>query len=76
MQANQPQTLSETLRQAIVASKMPLLSLQQATGVQRASIKRFIRHERSIRLDKADKLAAYFGLALQPIKAKAKQKGR
>lgn len=47
-------------------------AIERETGVQRLSIVRFIRGEQSIRLDVADKLAAYFGLALQPIKAKKK----
>ena len=34
--------------------------------VRRASISRFVRGERSLRLDAADKLAAYFGLVLVP----------
>ena len=56
----------------IIASKIPLLTLANETGVQRLSIGRFIRGTNSLRLDIADKLAAYFGLALQPIKAKKK----
>jgi plasmid maintenance system antidote protein VapI len=57
-------TMSEILRQAIINSGLPLLRIEQDTGVQRASISRFVRGERSLRLDLADKLAAYFGLEL------------
>jgi plasmid maintenance system antidote protein VapI len=57
--------ITDLLRETIIASKLPLLKLQKETGVKRASIMRFIRGEQSLRLDIADKLAAYFGLALQ-----------
>jgi plasmid maintenance system antidote protein VapI len=56
--------ITDLLRETIIASKLPLLTLQQETGVKRASIMRFIRGRNSIRLDIADKLAAYFELKL------------
>ena len=58
--------LAEPLKQAIVESGLPLLTLEQRTGVLRANIMRFVRGETSMRLDNADKLAAYLGLSLQP----------
>jgi plasmid maintenance system antidote protein VapI len=58
--------MTDTLRRAILDSGLPLLRIAQDTGVQRASISRFIRGERSLRLDLADKLAAYFELRLRP----------
>jgi plasmid maintenance system antidote protein VapI len=64
--------ISDVLRQAIIDSCLPLLRVEQDTGVQRASISRFVRGERSLRLDMADRLAVYFGLTLTPIK---KRKG-
>jgi plasmid maintenance system antidote protein VapI len=64
-------TMSEVLRQAIADSGIALIALERATGVDRASIRRFQRGERSLRLDKADKLAAHFGLELR-----MKRKGR
>ena len=69
-----PAPITDLLRETIIASKLPLLTLQEETGVKRASIMRFIRDEQSLRLDIADKLAAYFGLELQPIKPKRKGK--
>ena len=72
MKNTPPLPITDLLRETIIASKIPLLTLEQETGVQRASIGRFIRGTNSLRLDVADKLAAYFGLALQPIKAKKK----
>lgn len=45
-------------------SKLPLLVIERETGVKRQSIMWFVRGERSLRLDMADKLAAYFGMTL------------
>ena len=56
--------MSDVLRQTIRESKIPLLALSLATGVQRASISRFLDQSQSLRLDCADKLAAHFGLVL------------
>lgn len=60
------QTLSHVLRRTIADSGIPLLRLEQETGVQRMSIARFLRGECSLVLGNADKLAAYFGLELKP----------
>lgn len=57
-------TMSDVLRQAIRDGGLPLLRLAQETGVARASLTRFVRGQRSLRLDCADKLAAYFDLTL------------
>lgn len=59
-------TMSDVLRQAIVESGKPLIALERETGIQRMSLSRFVRGKNSLRLDLADKLAAYFGLELQP----------
>ena len=64
-------TMSETLKEAIAESAMAHIAIERATGVKRASIMRFMRGETSLRLDMADKLAAYFGLELRP-----RRKGR
>jgi hypothetical protein len=58
-------TLSDVLRRAIRDSGEPLLTLEQKTGVVRASIRRFVAGERSLRLDRADALAAHLGLELR-----------
>jgi plasmid maintenance system antidote protein VapI len=58
-------TLTEVLRRAIVDSRKPYIALERETGVARASIMRFVRGDHSLRLDKADRLAAYFGLELR-----------
>ena len=60
----QPPTMSDTLRETIRESGIPLLTLAEATGVQRASIGRFLNESQSLRLDCADKLARHFGLVL------------
>ncbi len=56
--------MSDVLRQTIRESEIPLLTLSKATGVQRASIGRFLNESQSLRLDCADKLAAHFELVL------------
>ena len=56
--------ITDLLRDTIVKSGVPLLVLERETGVVRASIRRFISGRQSIRLDMADKLAAYYGLKL------------
>jgi plasmid maintenance system antidote protein VapI len=58
-------SMSEILRQAVRDSGLPLLRIAQAAGVERASLSRFVRGERTLRLDMADRLAAYFGLELR-----------
>lgn len=60
--------ISDLLRRTIVESGTPLLQIEQATGVHRASISRFVRGLNSLRLDMADRLAEYFGLELRTAK--------
>jgi plasmid maintenance system antidote protein VapI len=64
-------SISEALRRAIVECGLSHNAIAKATGVQRASIDRFVNGERTLRLDKADALAAYFNLETRP-----KPKGR
>jgi plasmid maintenance system antidote protein VapI len=47
-----------------VKSGVSYKALSRETGVARASIQRFVDGRQSIRLDMADRLAAYFGLKL------------
>ena len=61
---NQDETMSEILRRAIRDSGKALIAIERETGVQRMSISRFLRGDTSLYLDKAEKLAAYFGLVL------------
>jgi plasmid maintenance system antidote protein VapI len=57
--------ISDPLRHAIIDSGVSYSTLQRETGVARASIMRFVERRNSLRLDMADRLAAYLGLALQ-----------
>jgi plasmid maintenance system antidote protein VapI len=57
-------TLSAVLRDVIVESGISYKALSRDTGVARASIQRFVDGRQSIRLDMADRLAAFFGLEL------------
>jgi plasmid maintenance system antidote protein VapI len=56
--------ISDLLRRTIVDSGISYNALQKETGVTRGSIMRFVRGDQSIRLDMADRLAAYFRLRL------------
>lgn len=73
-------TMSDVLRQTILEAEVPLLVLERDTGVQRASLRRFLRRETSLHLDIADRLATYFGLKLVPTrkttKAASRRKGK
>ena len=57
--------MTEALRRAIAESGLPLQRIEKLTGVKRASIMRFIAGRQSLRLDKADDLAAYFGFQIK-----------
>ena len=63
--------LTDGLRRAITGSGLSFKRLEKETGVLRQSLMKFVRGEQSLRLDAADRLAAYFGLELRP-----KRKGR
>jgi plasmid maintenance system antidote protein VapI len=65
---SKPAPITDLLRRTIVESGIPYLKIEQATGIHRASISRFVTGERSLRLDVADKLAEYLGLELRPRK--------
>jgi len=63
--------LRQTISQAVASGRTNYKALERETGVIRASIMRFVRGSQSLRLDLADRLAAYFGLELR-----TKKKGR
>ena len=65
-----PTTMTDALKQAIEESGLTVLEIERATSVKRASVLRFMRGETSLRLDIADRLAAYFGLAVVKRKGK------
>jgi hypothetical protein len=62
--------LTGPLQRAIRESGESIYMLAQRTGIARMSLARFATGERSLRLDKAGKLTAYFGLQLRPAKRK------
>jgi plasmid maintenance system antidote protein VapI len=63
-------TISNVLRKTIRESGIPLLVIERETGVARGSVMRFVRGDQSLRLDIADKLAAYFGLKVSAAKGR------
>ena len=66
MNASHPKApISDLLRRTIAESGVSYNALQKEAGVARASIMRFVRGDQSLRLDVADRLAAYFDLELR-----------
>ena len=67
--AEDPEPISDLLRRTILeavgARRTNYKALERETGVTRASIMRFVKGTQSLRLDKADRLAAFFGLELR-----------
>ena len=57
-------TMTEALREAIAESELSFKALERETGVLRQSLMKFAADEQSLRLDAADKLAKFFGLAV------------
>lgn len=69
-------TVTDVLRTALneaIDGGSSFREVERETGIVRQSLMPFARGEQSLRLDKADKLAAYFGLELKPV---SKRKGR
>jgi plasmid maintenance system antidote protein VapI len=64
MKRRQYDSLTEALKDAIEESGTYLLTLEQETGVQRASISRFLRGSQTLRLDIAERLMKHFGLVV------------
>ena len=57
--------MTEVLRRAVRESGQSIYAIAKATGIVQESLSRFVRGKQSLRLDKADALAAYFGLQLK-----------
>jgi plasmid maintenance system antidote protein VapI len=64
--------MTKTLHKAVRASGLSLYAIAAATGLKRPSLSRFMSGKQSLRLDMADKLAAYFGLELKPATRRRK----
>jgi ribosome-binding protein aMBF1 (putative translation factor) len=70
MRKKMPKSISQVLREEISSSGLSLQTLANETGVERASLSRFMRGERTLRLDMASKVAGYFDLELVKRKKK------
>ena len=57
-------TMTESLREALNQAES-FNSVERNTGVTRQSLMKFARGEQSLRLDKADILAEYFGIEVR-----------
>ena len=67
MRKNKPKpTLTDVLRTAIEQSGVTRYRIAKETEIPESHLGRFVRGEMSVRLDKADRLAAYLGLRLAP----------
>ncbi|MGL4511529.1 MAG: helix-turn-helix domain-containing protein [Lacipirellulaceae bacterium] len=64
MADKQPPTMTEVLRDALLSDPRSFAEVSRQTGITRQSLMPFARGERSLRLDLADKLAAFYGLEL------------
>jgi len=49
-----------------------LYEVAKSTGLQQASLWRFMRGEQSLRLDLADRLANYFGVECRRVRSRRK----
>lgn len=58
--------MTEVLKAAINKSGLTQYKIARDTGVLATALGRFMRGESSLRLDKAERLAAYLGLRLVP----------
>ena len=67
-------SLTEQLRDAIESSGLTLYRIAKDAGIPYAVLHRFATSERQVRLDQADKLAAYFSMRLtRPVKPKGRK---
>ncbi|MGD9646977.1 MAG: helix-turn-helix domain-containing protein [Pirellulales bacterium] len=59
-----PTTLSQILRQRLIASGIPHKRIEREAGVSRDALRRLVNGELSMRLRNVDTLARYLGLEL------------
>jgi hypothetical protein len=62
-----PDSLSETLKEAIRHSKLSVYQIAKDAGVSQIVLSRFLSGERDIRMATADRVAAVLGLQLRGI---------
>lgn len=67
-------TFTEALIKAIEASTETRYAIAVGSGVDHAVLRRFMRRERDIKLQTADKLASYLGIKTTLLRAKRKRK--
>ncbi|MCK4340737.1 MAG: hypothetical protein KAY37_03315 [Phycisphaerae bacterium] len=60
-------TITKLLREALAGAES-FAAVERATGVKRQSLMKFARGEQSLRLDIADRLAAYFGIECRRVR--------
>jgi plasmid maintenance system antidote protein VapI len=60
-------TITKALQEAM-KSYGSVYAVARDSGLHQAQLQRFANDERSLRLDTADRLAAFFKLELQPVK--------
>lgn len=63
--------MTDLLKRALSEAES-LRAVERATGVKNPSMVRFLQGKQSLRLDMADKLAAYFGIECR----RTRRKGR
>jgi hypothetical protein len=67
-------TMTEALRKAVRDSGLSMYAVAKGSGLELQSLLRFMREEQSLRLDKADQLAEFFGLEV--VKRKGGRRGK
>jgi len=60
--------MTELIREALADWDEPIRAVARATGLDHASLLRFLRGERSLRLDLADRLAAHLGIESRRVR--------
>ena len=68
------QPMTNALKSAIQSSGLTFKALERETGVTRQSLMAFMKGERTLRLDMADRVADYFGLQIVTQAANSKRK--
>lgn len=70
-----PKSLSDQLKAAAEASGESWYRIAKDSGIDYGTLHRFLSGERDVRLETANRLAAYLGLELRP-KAKPKKRAK
>lgn len=62
--------LPETIRKAIQDSGLNRFAIEHLSGVNRATLGRFVRDERTITVETADRVLAALGLSVKLVRTK------